>query len=174
MYSLKRKAFSTAVLQPVKAWQGHSIRADRRLFTELLGCLTCLYSRVGDHARCKLHISLHVLCMAHCMSPAPLRGTCGTQQGIPTCLSTRTQTKGANRSSVTELLTTHAAHSRLWELFIGPSLKAVRAPLIRPIQSYGNTASLSNPDTWVRKPDRLHLPYNSSPLFFLSSCQNPL
>ena len=27
-------------------------------------------------------------------------------------------------------------------------------------QGYGNTASLSYPDTWVRKPDCLHLPYN--------------
>ena len=32
--------------------------------------------------------------------------------------------------------------------------------VIRPLQGYGNTASLSYPDTWVRKPDCLHLPYN--------------
>ena len=30
----------------------------------------------------------------------------------------------------------------------------------QPFQGYGNTASLSYPDTWVRKPDCLHLPYN--------------
>ena len=47
----------------------------------------------------------------------------------------------------------------LWEQFIGPSLKAMRTLLMRPLQSYGNTASLSYPDTWVRKPDCLHLPY---------------
>ena len=48
----------------------------------------------------------------------------------------------------------------LWEHFIGPSLKAMRTLLIRPFQGCGNTASLSYPDTWVRKPDCLHLPYN--------------
>ena len=50
----------------------------------------------------------------------------------------------------------------LWEQFIRPSLKAVRTLVIRPLQGYGNTASLSYPDTWVRKPDCLHLPYNFS------------
>ena len=51
------------------------------------------------------------------------------------------------------------AHFMLWEQFIGPSLKAVRTVVIRPRQGYGNTAPLSYPDTWVRKPDCLHLPY---------------
>ena len=51
----------------------------------------------------------------------------------------------------------------LWERFMGPSLKAVRTLPTRPIHSYGNTASLSYPDTWVRKPDCLHLPY--TPIF---------
>ena len=51
------------------------------------------------------------------------------------------------------------AHFMLWEQFIGPSLKAMRTLLIRPIQGYGITASLSYSDTWVRKPDCLHLPY---------------
>ena len=46
----------------------------------------------------------------------------------------------------------------LREQFIGHSLKAVTR-LIRPLQGYGNTASLSYPDTWVRKPDYLQLPY---------------
>ena len=31
---------------------------------------------------------------------------------------------------------------------------------IRPLQGYGNTAPLSYPNTWVRKPDCLHLPYS--------------
>ena len=54
------------------------------------------------------------------------------------------------------------AHFMLWEQFIGPSLKAMRRLLIKPIQSWGNTASLSYPDTLVRKPDCLHLPYNNT------------
>ena len=50
-------------------------------------------------------------------------------------------------------------HLMLWEPFIGPSLKAMRALLSRLIQGYGGTTSFSYPDTWVRKPDCLHLPY---------------
>ena len=52
------------------------------------------------------------------------------------------------------------AHFMLRQQFIGPSLKAMRTLLIRPIQGYWKTASLSYPDTWVRKPDCLHLSYN--------------
>ena len=52
------------------------------------------------------------------------------------------------------------AHFMLWEQFIGPSLKAMRTIVIRPLQGYGNTAPLSYADTWVRKPDCLHLPYS--------------
>ena len=48
----------------------------------------------------------------------------------------------------------------LQEQFIGPSPKAVRTLVIRPLQGYGNTAPLGYPDTWVRKPDCLHLPYD--------------
>ena len=51
-------------------------------------------------------------------------------------------------------------HLMLWEQFIRPSLKAMRTLVIRPLQGNGNTASLSYPDTWVRKPDCLHLPYS--------------
>ena len=50
-------------------------------------------------------------------------------------------------------------HFMLWEQFIGPSLMAMGTLLIRPLQGYGNTASHSYPDTWVRKPDCLHLLY---------------
>ena len=50
-------------------------------------------------------------------------------------------------------------HFMLCGPFIGPSFKAVRTLFIRPIQGYGKTASLSYPDTWVRKPDCLRLPY---------------
>ena len=59
------------------------------------------------------------------------------------------------------------AHFMLWEQFIGPSLKALRTLVIRCLQSYGNTASLSYPDTWARKPDCLHLPYSGK-------AQNPV
>ena len=44
--------------------------------------------------------------------------------------------------------------------FIGPSLKPVRTVLIRSTQGYGTPASLSYADTWVRKPDHLHLLYS--------------
>ena len=48
------------------------------------------------------------------------------------------------------------AHFVLWEQFIGPSLKAMRTLVIRPLQDYGNVAPFSYPDTWVRKPDCLY------------------
>ena len=51
------------------------------------------------------------------------------------------------------------AHFMLWEKFIGPSVKAMRTVVIRPLQGYGNTAPLSYPDTWARKPDCLHSLY---------------
>ena len=35
----------------------------------------------------------------------------------------------------------------------------MRTLVIRPLQGYGNTASLSYPDTWVKKPDCLHFLY---------------
>ena len=35
------------MLPPFKARQVHGIRADEKIFTEPLGCLTCLYSQVG-------------------------------------------------------------------------------------------------------------------------------
>ena len=67
------------------------------------------------------------------------------------------------------------AHFMLWEPFIVPIHKAMSILLLRPIQGYGNTASLSYPDTWVRKPDWLHLPYRrvGAPSFFLL-CSIPL
>ena len=52
------------------------------------------------------------------------------------------------------------AHFMLWEQIIRPSLKAMRPLVIRPLQGFGNTASLSYPDTWVGKPNCLHLPYS--------------
>ena len=52
------------------------------------------------------------------------------------------------------------AHLMLWQQSIRFSLKAMRTLVIRPLQAYGNTAPLSYPDTWVRKPECLHLPYS--------------
>ena len=61
------------------------------------------------------------------------------------------------------------AHFMLREQFTGPSFKAMRTVVIRRLQGYGNTASLSYPDTWVRKPDRLHLPSTCFlPILFLA------
>ena len=51
------------------------------------------------------------------------------------------------------------AHFMLWEQFIRPNLKNMRTLVIKPHKGYENTAPLSYPDTWVRKPDCLHLPY---------------
>ena len=77
----------------------------------------------------------------------------------------------------------------LWEQFIGPSLKAMRTLVLRPLQGYGNTVSLSYPDTWVRKQDCLHLPYvmevpeedlleklhrETPPSIYFLSCRNSL
>ena len=59
------------------------------------------------------------------------------------------------------------AHFMLWEQFIGPGLKAMRTLVIGHTQGYGKTASLSYPDTWVRKPDCLHLPYKGLKPYFL-------
>ena len=88
------------------------------------GCLTCLYSRV---------VCPHVLQASWpCMSPVPL---CGTPWGAPSSLNTRTQTKpaAANRCDATELHTVWASPFKAMGQFIGPSLKAMRTLLIRPI-----------------------------------------
>ena len=97
------------------------IWGDGRKCAELWGCLTCLYSRVGEPRMqtaclpaclCK---SLRVtcpLCVTCSVALAPQGGTCcGTQQGVPTCLSTRGKQsrKDANRSYATELHTAHAS-----------------------------------------------------------------
>ena len=49
--------------------------------------------------------------------------------------------------------------NRLQRNWYNRSIKAMRTLHIRPIQGYGNTASLSYSDTWVGKPDCLHLSY---------------
>ena len=60
------------------------------------------------------------LCMAHCMSPVPLHGTChGTQKEVPRPLNTRTQTKLA---ACQQILCNRASY------YTG-----------KPIQGYGNS-----------------------------------
>ena len=81
------------------------------------------------------------------------------QQGVPTCLSTGREQSWKTARTLHNIILHMRAHFMLWEQFIRPGLKAVRTLVIRPLQGYGNTASLSCPDTWVRKPDCLHLPY---------------
>ena len=85
-------------LLPAKARQVHGIHADGKIFMELLGCLACLYSWVGEP--CMLQAACLSVClmswpllpsMASIMAPVPL---CVShhhhpQQGVPTCLSTR-------------------------------------------------------------------------------------
>ena len=149
------------MLWPFKSWQVHGIWAERRLLLELLGFLTWLYSRVGNPHMPQAACLPACLCVAHCMPPVPLCGTCcGIQQGVPTCLSTRDKQSWKAKKIIWHSMILHMrAHFMLWGQFSGPSLKAMRTLLIRSIQSYGNMASLSYRDTWVRKPDCLHLPY---------------
>ena len=45
---MSQSALFLHVLQPFKARQVHGIQADGIIFTELWGCLTCLYSREGN------------------------------------------------------------------------------------------------------------------------------
>ena len=113
------------------------------------------------------------ICMSHVMPPAPQsgthHGTCplaylsssSPPEGSPYLFKYWRGTKPARCQNITwhnVILHMHA-HFMLWEQSIGTSLKAMRTLVIRPFQGYGNTASLSYPGTWVRKPDCLHLPY---------------
>ena len=99
--------------------------------------------------------------MTPIMAPVPLHVShhhC-PQQGVPTCLSTRGEQSWKTIRTLCNIILHMRVHFMLWEQFIRPSLKAMRTLVIRPLQGYGNTASLSYPNTWVRKPDCLHLPY---------------
>ena len=111
------------------------------------------------------------ICMSHVMALAPQSvthyGTCPLacvshhcpQQGVPNCLRARGEQRRKTARTLHNITILRIrAHFMLWEQFIRPSLKAMRTLVIRPLQGYGNTASLSYPDTWVRKPDCLHLP----------------
>ena len=140
------------VLRPFKAWQVQGIRADGRIFTKPLGCLTCLYSWCKSHAHYKLRVPLHVSVWHTSWHPG----------GSPYLLKYWRQTKLASSQKIIQhsIILRMRAHFMLWEQVIKPSLKATRTLLTRLLQGNGNTASLSYSDTWVRKPDCLHLPYN--------------
>ena len=158
-------------MPPFKVRQVHGIHADGQIFSEPLGCLACLYSWVGKPC------TLQAECLSACLMSWPLLSSVTPilapvplhvshhhrpQQGVPTCLSTRGEQSRQDAKTLHNTVLRMRAHFMLWEV-IRPSLKAMRILVIRPLQGYGNTASLSYPDTWVRKPDCLHLPY-SSPL----------
>ena len=76
------------VLWLFKVWQVHGVQEDKRIFMELLGCLACLYSWVGEprtlQAACPLHVSTCHLSssMLTVMALVP-------QWGFPTPLNTR-------------------------------------------------------------------------------------
>ena len=101
----------------------------------------------ASHACCKLRVYLHV---SACHLPLCVAPQCGSQRGVPIPLNTRDKQslQDANRPYASELHTTH-----------GSPLKPMGTAYRTQSQGYGNTASLSYPDTWVRKPDCLHLPY---------------
>ena len=99
------------------------------------------------------HLSPNV---AHCMSLVPQRGTChGTQQGVPTSLNTRTQTKPAGCQQILRNKASYYACeptqgygntlsdpvSRTWEHYLSG-----------PFSRLWETASLSYPDTCLRLP----------------------
>ena len=154
------------MLSPFKARQVHGIRADGKIFKEPLGCRARLYSWVGEP--CTLQAACLSACLmsgpllpstAPIMVPVPLRVSHHhrPQQGVPTCLSTTGEQSWKTAKPLHNILVLHMrARFILWEQFIGPSLKAMRTLVIRPLQSYGNAAPLSYPDIWVRKPDCLH------------------
>ena len=54
------------MLPPFKARQVHGIRADGKIFSELLGCLACLYSWVGEPRK------LQAVCQSACLMSWPL------------------------------------------------------------------------------------------------------
>ena len=102
--------------------------------------MTCLYSRVGEPCMLQAVCPPACLCMAHCMSSVPLRGTRhGTQQGVPTCLCPRGKQSrmGANRSYATELHTTHTR-----------PLKTLGTAYQTQSQGYENTAYQAHSGLW--------------------------
>ena len=123
----------------------------------------------ASHVRCKLRVHLHVSCHGLALQHSTHHGTCplvclpssSPPAGSPYLFKYWRGTKPARCQNITwhNVILHMQAHFMLWEQSIGTSLKAMRTLVIRPFQGYGNTASLSYPGTWVRKPDCLHLPY---------------
>ena len=160
------------MLPPFEARQVHGTHADGKIFMEPLGRPECLYSRVGEPRM------LQAACLSACLmswpllpivapivAPVPLRVSHHhrPQQGVPTCLSTRGEHSRKTVRTLRNIILHMWARFTLWEQLIRPSLKAMGTLVIRRLQGYGNTASLSYPDTRMRKPDCLHLPYRHQP-----------
>ena len=116
------------------------------------------------------------ICMSHVVAPAPQHGThhgtCSlacvssslSPAGSPYLFKYYRGTRLARCQKLyNNIILRMRAYFTLWEHFIRPSLKALRTLVIRRLQGYGNTASLSYPDTRMRKPDCLHLPYRHQP-----------
>ena len=150
---------------PSRLGRSTVLTQNRIIFTGPLGCQACLYAWVGEprtlQAACLSARFMSLLpSVAPIVAPAPLRVSHPhrPQQGVPTCLSTRGGQSWKTARTLHNIILHMRAHFMLWEQFIRPGLKAVSTLVIRPLQGYGNTASLSYPATWVRKPDCLHLP----------------
>ena len=125
-----------------------------------VGCLACLYSRV-DKPR-----MLQTACLSACLMSWPLLpGVAPIVTPVPLRVSHLfkywRETTPAKCQELHNVLLCRRAHFTVREHFMRPSPEAMRTLIIRCLQGCGNTASLSYPDTWVRKPDCLHLPYTN-------------
>ena len=144
-----------------KARQVHRIRADGRVFMEPWGCLTCLYSRVGDPH------TLQAVCprMALQVSPCHLSlpGSCVLSQWeAPNSLIYYIQIRLArcqqilcNRASYYSCGPTQGYGN----ILLDPVSKLWEHCFSGPFTRLWETASLSCPDILVRQADCLHLPY---------------
>ena len=135
------------VMPPFKAWQVHGISADGKIFMELLGCLACLYSWVGEpcmlQAVCLSAMSWPLLpSVAPIVTPVPVRVSHHhrPQQGVPTCLSTTGEQRRQDARTLYNIILHMWAHFILWEPFIRPSPKAMRTlfPLVTQTPGWGS------------------------------------
>ena len=100
---------------------------------------------------------------------SPLCGTrhgtqCSIQQGASTAFL-NSRTNKASKKPENYITYHNSAHVSplhvMGTIYRTHSLKAMWTLIIRHLQGYGNTVSLSYPDTWVRKPDCFYLPYKT-------------
>ena len=143
------------MLRLFKAGQVHRIPAERRKCAEPWGCLTCLYSRVGEP--CMLQAVCPPACL--CMSPIPL---CPLSLIGKSQLPYIVNIDKAGREPTDYRTELHSTH-------VSP-LKAMGTIYLSQSQGYGNTDYLSSPDMWVRKPHCLHLPYSKKRHLLENTC----